>query len=197
MIEETGENQEMEAEPDFENEGTMDVIPEVSFHAIAGTEHPQTIRVKGKLKNQEMMVLIDGGSTHNFIDQTVVTKFGIPVERNHRFHVMVANKERIECAGQCHALSLQIQGYPVKADFFVLPVAAYPLVLGVQWMATLGPIQTDYKQLTMEFKQNGIPYCFQGIRQQEIEALSHKDSYGTGFFIQLLSSSISNKHALG
>lgn len=43
-------------------------MPEISFHAITGTNHPQTMRVVGKLKNKDIMVLIDGDSTHNFID---------------------------------------------------------------------------------------------------------------------------------
>jgi hypothetical protein len=55
------------------------VLPEISFHAITGTEHPQTIRVLGKLKNKNVTVLIDGGSTHNFIDQALVSRFGLPV----------------------------------------------------------------------------------------------------------------------
>ena len=70
---------------------TGESIPEISYHAIAGTKHPQTIRVLGKLKNKDIMVLVDAGSTHNFIDQSVVYKFGLPVVRDKRFQVMVAN----------------------------------------------------------------------------------------------------------
>ncbi|KAJ0113156.1 hypothetical protein Patl1_03571 [Pistacia atlantica] len=45
-------------------------------------------------------MLIDGGSTHNFIDQAIVSKFGLPVIQDKKFQVMV---EKIECAGQCRA----------------------------------------------------------------------------------------------
>jgi len=41
----------------------QEAIPEISFHAIAGTTHPQTLRVMGRLRSKEVMVLIDGGST--------------------------------------------------------------------------------------------------------------------------------------
>ncbi|KAL5810906.1 hypothetical protein ACOSQ4_027474 [Xanthoceras sorbifolium] len=54
-------------------------ILEISFHAMAYTNHPQTIRVLSKLKNKEVIVLIDGGSTHNFIDQSIATQFGLPI----------------------------------------------------------------------------------------------------------------------
>ncbi|KAL5769701.1 hypothetical protein ACOSP7_013855 [Xanthoceras sorbifolium] len=75
-------------------------IPKISFHAITGTNHPQTMRVIGKLGNKDITILIDGGSTHNFLDQSVVTRFGLPVERDQTFQVMVANRERINCAGR-------------------------------------------------------------------------------------------------
>ena len=76
-----------------------EVIAEVSFHAIAGTTHPQTIRVQSKLKITDVTVLIDGGSTHNFIDQAIVSKFGLPVVCDKKLQVMVANREQIECVG--------------------------------------------------------------------------------------------------
>ncbi|XP_060673303.1 uncharacterized protein LOC132803788 [Ziziphus jujuba] len=151
-----------------ELEGTT---PEISFHAIAGTNHPQTIRVIGQLQNKDLTVLIDGGSTHNFIDQAVVTKYGLPVEKSKKFHVMAANKDRIECA-----------------------------VLGVEWLTTPGPIETDYARLTMTFKQDGIIHTFQGV-QQGLEVLSQKEcqsshgsvGLGTGFFLQLVATSATKK----
>jgi len=48
-------------------------------------------------------------------------------------------------------LLLNIQGLSIRADFYVLPVVACQAVLGVQWLKTLGSIETDYKQLSMSF----------------------------------------------
>lgn len=75
-------HQELEEKEDT-NQGTENnaPTPEISFHATAGTNHPQTIRVSGKLKNKEVTVLIDGGSTHNFIDQAIVSKHGLPIKK--------------------------------------------------------------------------------------------------------------------
>lgn len=70
-------------------------MPEISFHPITGTNHPQTLCVDGKIKNKLITVLIDGGSTHNFIDEAIVSKLGLPVARDKKFQVMVANREEI------------------------------------------------------------------------------------------------------
>ncbi|KAK9230741.1 hypothetical protein WN944_023713 [Citrus x changshan-huyou] len=167
---------------------TGESIPEISYHAIPGTEHPQTIRVLGKLKNKDIMVLVDGGSTHNFIDQSVVSKFGLPVVRDKRFQVMVANREKIECAERCLNLAITIQNHPIKADFYVLPVSTCQAVLGVEWLATLGPIKTDYSKLTMTFTQHGQTHTFRGMGRPELTALNEKELsylYGTAFFLQV------------
>ncbi|KAH7528958.1 hypothetical protein FEM48_Zijuj05G0132800 [Ziziphus jujuba var. spinosa] len=178
------------AEPiDVAKTELQEVVSEISFHAIAGANHPQTIRVLGKLKNRELMVLIDGGSTHNFIDQAFASKFRLLIIQSNKIHVVVANKERIECVGLCRDLTVIIQGTLITADYYILPVAACPLVLGVQWLATLGPIKIDYSKLTMMFQQAGVPCTFQGLSQGGIDVFTDKDFYhlqGPGFFLHLV-----------
>ncbi|KAJ0042453.1 hypothetical protein Pint_17422 [Pistacia integerrima] len=127
------------------------------------------------------MVLIDSGSTHNFIDQAIVSKFGLP---------------KIECAGQCRALTLTIQGLPVTANYYILHVTACELVLGMQWLATLGPIKTDYKQLTMNFNMAGTSHKFHGLGRTGIEALTDKEFnglQGTRLFFQIIPSNSGNQ----
>lgn len=46
-------------------------------------------------------MLIDGSSTHNFINQNVATKFGLLMLNSKKLQAMVANKEKIDCAGLC------------------------------------------------------------------------------------------------
>jgi hypothetical protein len=163
-------------------------IPEISFHALVGTNHPQTFRVIGRAGNTAVTVLIDGGSTHNFIDQSTATKLGLHVIRDKTIQVTVGNKEIIECTGRCLGLSLSIQGIIIRADFFVLPVAACQAVLGVQWLETLGPIKTDYKKLIMSFKQEGQTYTLRGLSNTELAPLSDKELIhlsGVGYFVHI------------
>jgi len=167
-----------------------EVIPEISFHAMTRTEHPQIMCVIGQLKNKKVMLLIDGGSTHNFIDEAIISKLALPINREKKFQVMVANREKIDCVGQCRALIINIEGYPVIIDFYILPVATCQLVLGVQWLQTLGPVEMDYKQLTMSFKEGDFSHIFRGIRPTSLTALSDKELYGlhgVGLFFQILS----------
>lgn len=49
------EDEQGKAEPNYH-----EVMPEFSFHAISGASHPQTIHVLGKLRNKNVIVLMDG-----------------------------------------------------------------------------------------------------------------------------------------
>lgn len=78
----------LEAEYWMNEPALHDIVPEISLYAIFGTKHPQTITIQ----NRPVTILIDGGNTYNFIDQSVVTKLGLTVTPNKVFQVMVANR---------------------------------------------------------------------------------------------------------
>jgi hypothetical protein len=39
----------------------------ISCNALAEISTPQTLKIEGYIKNEKVIVLIDSGSTHNFI----------------------------------------------------------------------------------------------------------------------------------
>nr|TKS05812.1 hypothetical protein D5086_0000129320 [Populus alba] len=141
MIKDTSHTSLEEGIDDSQDMLNSEDMPEISFHAIASAEHPQTLRVLGNLRNKSVTVLINGGSTHNFIDQAVVSKFGLPVNRSKQFQVMVANREKITYNGQCQGFTLNIQGQTITANYYILPVTACQLVLGVQWLESSVPLK--------------------------------------------------------
>ncbi|GJY42113.1 transposon ty3-G gag-pol polyprotein [Tanacetum coccineum] len=171
MIHDVGEDEE--TPPATESAATDYSEPqaEVSFHTITGIIHPQTSRLPDKIKNKDVVVLIDGGSTHNFIDQALVDRFGLIIDREITFEVIVGNREKVLCPGRVKELSLIIQGYTISTDFWVLPVAACSVVLGVQWLKTLGPVEIDYEKLTMGFKLAGATHTLQGLKATELQAV--------------------------
>lgn len=44
----------------------------ISLHALAEISSPQTLKIKGFIKHRLLVVLIDGGSTHNIIHQRFI-----------------------------------------------------------------------------------------------------------------------------
>jgi hypothetical protein len=53
---------------------------------------------------------------------------------------MVANGEKITCAGIIRKAPLIIAGAAFPAEVFVMPLAGYDIVLGIKWLGALGPL---------------------------------------------------------
>lgn len=45
---------------------------QISFHALYGHLAPETLRLVGQITNHQVMILINGGSTHNFVGEFLV-----------------------------------------------------------------------------------------------------------------------------
>ena len=95
------------------------------------------------------MVLINGGSTHNFIKATVASKLALPLMFVPSFQVMVGSGDSIECMEKCKNLPIIIQSHLFTMDTYVLDLKGADIALGVQWMMRLGEIRTNYQHFTM------------------------------------------------
>ncbi|KAJ0025652.1 hypothetical protein Pint_07341 [Pistacia integerrima] len=75
------------------NEANTDLPsdPEISLHALTGWTAVKTIHVTTKIGTYEVVVLINSGSTHNFISDKVAALLRLPVVPTEPFNVRVAN----------------------------------------------------------------------------------------------------------
>ncbi|VFQ88166.1 unnamed protein product [Cuscuta campestris] len=62
-----------------------------SLHSLAGVTMPRSLRLSGMIASAVVDVLIDGGSTHNFIHPSVVEKSKLPIMEVPAFWVYVGN----------------------------------------------------------------------------------------------------------
>jgi hypothetical protein len=85
---------------------------------------------------------------------------------------MIANGGSMKCGGQCENVCLQIGDYHLKSHMFAIDMGGCDIVLGADWLRTLGPILMDFKALTMQFDQEGHQYKFQGITTGSPEVIS-------------------------
>ena len=121
------------------------------------------MRVKGSLGRYNVTVLLDSGSTHNFLKDEVATRLGLIPDTGGMLDVKVASGERLSSLGKCVGVELILQGVPIKVDFYLLPLEGYEVVLGAQWLQTLGPILWDFSKLNMQFTMNGKNVSLQGL----------------------------------
>lgn len=62
------------------------------------------------------------------------------------------------------------------SDVMVLPLGCCDLVLGVQWLSTLGPIIWDFTKSQMEFSIEGRRFVLRGAKQTSIKLINNKSS---------------------
>jgi predicted aspartyl protease len=83
---------------------------EISLNAITGTFTPKTMRLYGRLKNQQVTMLIDSGSTHNLIDINLAAVLGIKPDSHESIKVRIANGQEVSSSGRSNSLPLRLQG---------------------------------------------------------------------------------------
>jgi predicted aspartyl protease len=100
-----------------------------------------------------VVALLDSGSSHNFLDVQMAHRAGLRLHSRSGLSVAVANSERIASPSPVDNQAVFIGGEAFTIDLYTLPLGEYDMVLGVQWLATLGPILWDFAKHTMAFRR--------------------------------------------
>ncbi|CAA0805809.1 Eukaryotic aspartyl protease family protein, partial [Striga hermonthica] len=104
---------------------------------------------------RRVVVLVDNGSSHNFIIADLSQKLKLSTTKIELFEVRVANGERLRCIESFRRVPIKFQEVTVKDDLYALPLVGPDVVLGVQWLEGLGKVTTDYRTGIMEFRSGG------------------------------------------
>lgn len=124
---------------------------QLSLHALSGDQAGDTFRVKGLIGSHSVGVLVDGGSTHNFIRSSIADGLGLSRAPITSFRVLVGSGQELLCSHVCREVIVLIQGHKFCLDLFILDLRGTDLVLGAQWLKRIGPVLMNYSTLTLTF----------------------------------------------
>jgi len=136
-------------------DGPDPLAAHISLHSLTGLVAPETLRLIATVVGHTILVLIDDGSTHNFIQQALADQLGLPRQTTSALRVMVGNGQHLDCTSFCKAVTIDMQITSFMVDLYILPIAGANIVLGVQWFQSLGTILTYYNTLHMQFFYKG------------------------------------------
>ena len=85
---------------------------------------------------------------------------------------MIANGGTLPYKGKCHNVRISMGDYNLCSDMFSLPLGGCDVVLGAQWLRTLGPILWDFAKLWMQFSINGTKHTLQGLQPGSLSLIS-------------------------
>ncbi|KAH9296672.1 hypothetical protein KI387_044252 [Taxus chinensis] len=149
--EDDGDNVDPKNNEDQAKEGEV-VITGATLATLVVPPTFYAFRVRGDLYGKKITILIDSGATHNFIDEDLVAKMGLQEEDFQGFNVIVADGHSISCTKKIPQLKFTIGDHEVRDDFYVVSIGGLDLVLGVQWLQSLGEFIQNYQTMELKFK---------------------------------------------
>nr|QHU79743.1 hypothetical protein [Oryza coarctata] len=116
--------------------------PVFSLHAVTGVPICDIMQISMSLGATTLVVLLDTGSTHNFIAKATALRIGLLVQPRPRLTATVANGERVTCLGVFRQAPISIDDNEFHVDLFVMPLAGYDLLFyrhgrAVCWMGVV------------------------------------------------------------
>jgi hypothetical protein len=149
-----------------------EVEPIISINSLTSFSTPQTLKIIGYINHRKVIILIDSGITHNFIHHRIDQENNFYIRAVNNFQIMIANGGSMKCGGSFENVCLKIGDYHLKSHMFSIDMGSCDIVLSAEWLRTLGPILMDFKELTMQFNQEGQQYKFHGITTGSLEIIS-------------------------
>jgi hypothetical protein len=144
-----------------------DIITEedirISMHALPSVAPSDTLRLSVKINGVELTALVDSGSTHTFIHDEVARRVGLDITHRPDLMVTVAKGTRLRSSGICSSTTVGIHGEQFAIDCYALALDGFDVVLGVQWLKTLGPITWEFEALSMSYWYKGRALLWHGI----------------------------------
>ncbi|XP_040381702.1 uncharacterized protein LOC121054888 [Oryza brachyantha] len=132
-------------------EEQTDCLMHLSLNACNGTVSAQSFRVKGWLQGIELLMLVDSGSTHSFLDKQLADQLKGLTLLPAAVMVKVADGGEMNCTHYLPQCEWWLQGHQFQNDFKVLPLSGYDAILGMDWLHQMGQMTVNWEEQWMQF----------------------------------------------
>nr|GEW60586.1 retrovirus-related Pol polyprotein from transposon 17.6 [Tanacetum cinerariifolium] len=141
---------------------------QITPNALSSLNSYQTMRVRGRVGKQIVHILVDYDGIHNFLDIHTAKKLRCRLDNTTLMQVSVANGQRMMSTFVCYDFKWSFQNEVFTSDVMLLPLGGCKMLLGIQWLATLGDIRCNLKKLIMKFNHKGRQLVLTGITNTHV-----------------------------
>lgn len=148
-------------------------VMELSLYSFFGRSSPKTTKMWGSIGKTKVLVMIDSGATHNFISPTTVMNAQLHQENLGEMKIKVGTCIIVSGSSVCRKVPLTVQSVDLTNDFIVLEPGSVDIILGVQWLRTIGKCEVDWEEQILSYWAKGTKCTLQGdksIKCKEITA---------------------------
>uniref|UniRef100_A0A453D8U5 Retrotransposon gag domain-containing protein n=2 Tax=Aegilops tauschii subsp. strangulata TaxID=200361 RepID=A0A453D8U5_AEGTS len=148
----------------------------ISATALSGAPRPRTIQLRALVGNQVVLILIDSGSTHSFVDQALLSRISVTTAKLPvPMQVKVANGNLVKCTECVPQLTWWLEGHSFTSPMHVFPLGGHDIILGIDWLEQWGVMQCHWAAKWIQFQYEGQEVRLQGVlpvQQDHIEEIS-------------------------
>ena len=123
-----------------------------------------------------MLIHIDSGSTHTFVDQALSDRVSVPAQKMQRpMQVKVANGGLVDFTKFVPELTWWIKGHNFSSAMQVLPLGGYDIILGMDWLEQWSVMKCHWAAKWIQFQYKGQDVRLQWVlpvKQDHIEEVS-------------------------
>ena len=134
----------------------------VSCNSVSGLSKHSTMKLEGELFDQRIVILIDPGATHNFICKTTARELKLPIMSVNTYRIVLGDGPVVYGKGIYKDLSIIFQGIMVTDDFLPLTLTSVHVILGKQWLDSIGWVHNHFRNLIMKFIVEGQVHTLYG-----------------------------------
>ncbi|KAF7826330.1 Retrotransposable element Tf2 [Senna tora] len=138
---------------------SVSTLMSLSLNSVVGITSGRTMKLMGKIRGKEVVIMIDSGATHNFISEELVKRMGLEIEKTKSYRVTLGDGYTVQQQGCCKGLEIEMQGLRVCENFYLFNLGDVDMILGVEWLESLGEVRVNWKQLTMKIKAETGVVC--------------------------------------
>ncbi|KOM24702.1 hypothetical protein LR48_Vigan2444s000100 [Vigna angularis] len=151
-------------EEELEESSNLEVKPlELSACSAEGLTPPKTMKLTGLIGEKRVVVLIDSGASHNFISQrSMVEELGLRVVETPTYAVSLGDGCKKWTSGRCEKVGLKLGDVVVEEDMYVFELGGVDLILGIAWLAKLGEVVINWRDMSMQYVVAGEKMMIKG-----------------------------------
>jgi hypothetical protein len=132
---------------DFEEDESVETEPVISLHTLTDIRSEGTMQIEVSIMGQALTTLLDASSTHNFINLGTARALKLEYSPNQGLQAMVANGGKVTCSRFPNNIGIE----EFIMDAYAIPLDSFNIILGVQFLRTLGPTLWDLEDLCLAF----------------------------------------------
>ncbi|KAL8151694.1 hypothetical protein V2J09_021502 [Rumex salicifolius] len=126
---------------------------ELPLNKLGGSCNSRALKTRARLRDRKVVVLVDSGASHNFINCRIVEVEELAVESTGTFGVRLGNGQKVETREIYRRLPLQFGLCEMAIDCYPFDLGGIDLVLGYAWLLSMKRTTVDWEALTVEFEQ--------------------------------------------